>query len=339
MLTSLSPDSRALFVCEKPSQARNFHAAWANLRPDIPFAAILACTHHPAGFRPRLPRDLPLHDIVIIEPAFATDVPLPVVVAEGSWAAGIAAPELLRQADVIVCATDPDERGAFAFENLLRQLAPERASTPWPRIHALTESLADLDRALRAPASTTDEVFRQVVSRTEARRFFDANWAAQSLPVFGALLREIGAPREVFVSKYALQLLWFLQDVDRSFDGSVLLHMMKDWVGTGRYPNRSPSGLGDTLSRGAILEQLEQGRLLERAGDLDRPGRTGLRISPLGRAFLARVHPKTRDADLPFRLQEWSEAWPASRPAMERYLKTVFGRQRRFQHAREWQPR
>ena len=60
-----------------------------------------------------------------------------------------------------------------------------------------------------------------------------------------------------------------------------------------------------------------------------------LSITPLGTAFVAALHPDCRDFDLPFRLDAWmSMGVEVAEPAIERYLKTFFGKQLRFARGR-----
>jgi hypothetical protein len=46
--------------------------------------------------------------------------------------------------------------------------------------------------------------------------------------------------------------------------------------------------------------------------------------------MLNRLHPDCEDPDLPFRLHAWCEAGAAAKPAIDRYIKTFFGKQKRF---------
>ena len=340
MLTTCPPETRVLFVCEKASQARNMRIAWETVRPDIPFVAVLACTYHPAGFRPRLPRYLPYHEIHLVEPEYFTREDLPISSGgqtwpEEFWARDILARQALGLADILVCATDTDPRGVFAFTNLLRHMAPERADRAWPFLRLETEQREAVIQAIKHPASTRDEDFCQAIRMSEARRFFDANWAAQSLPVFEATLFNLEIPyRDGFISKYGLQLLWFLKENPAPSPFGDIVRAMGKWTGTGRYEANSGIGLGCPISRSRILEDLLRMGLIEVSeNSLASDHLERLCISDRGLRFLERVHPKLHDPDLPFRLESWARSWPESRPAVERYIRTIFGRQRRFQEA------
>lgn len=333
----LNPDQRALFVCEKRSHADAVHGVWTSLHPHTPFVALIG--DHFAGLHPRLPRDLPIGGpIVVAEPQYDTATALRVLSSapgEALRESTDSGPDLLREADVIICATDFDDRGAFAFHNLVSHFAPGGVDRAFPRLQLRSLEPAEIEKSLSEPASTGDEVFLKMVSRAQARRFFDANWAMQAIPVFGSVLGRLGVPQEHrFVSKHALQLLFHLRDEDHPLSEGELVGAMLNWTGTGHYQDDGFKGMGSHSSRGRIVDRLEAAGLTERVPDPRREGRTALLISSLARAFLDLVHPGSRDPDLPFRLQLWAEAWPDSRPAMEKYLKSVFGRQRRFQALR-----
>jgi hypothetical protein len=52
-------------------------------------------------------------------------------------------------------------------------------------------------------------------------------------------------------------------------------------------------------------------------------------LSAAGKAFVSQLHKKTFDPDLPFRINDWLNI--GDYDAMSRYIRTVFGRQIRFQ--------
>lgn len=53
-------------------------------------------------------------------------------------------------------------------------------------------------------------------------------------------------------------------------------------------------------------------------------------ISARGQALLESLHPDCEDPDLPYRLDTWVRDGEASLPAMDRYIRTFFGKQLRF---------
>ena len=226
--------------------------------------------------------------------------------------------ELLRGASSIWFAADPDPSGAVAFHVLLSESlgdASAREARPALCIDALDER--SIINALDAPGMTSDGWFEAARNAGIARRFFDFNYNVNALALFGPALRQVSsASRDYLVSKYGLQLLYALRDRPSARSEGALIHSMQEWQGTGRYAAR---GMGSPASRAAILDGLRSAGLVE-----------GLNISATGRAFLDLLHPDCCDQDLPCRIAQWDQDWPTSRPKMERYLRTFFGKQKRF---------
>ncbi|HDR9131985.1 MULTISPECIES: type IA DNA topoisomerase [Burkholderia cepacia complex] len=229
--------------------------------------------------------------------------------------------ELLRAADAIWYAADPDPSGAVAYHVLLTQCLGEAAAVSTrPALRILSLDDASVEAEFDAGATTSDAWFVACRNAGLARRFFDFNFNTNSLALFGAALRSAGVKSEYAVSKYSLQLLYKLRKRPAYSEGELLCDMEK-WIGTGRY---APSPLGSPASRATILEGLQLAGLIAWNSD----GR--IVLTELGQTFLQRLHPDCLDADLPARIGQWESAWPASRPNVERYLRTFFGKQKRF---------
>ena len=127
------------------------------------------------------------------------------------------------------------------------------------------------------------------------------------------------------MSKFGLQVLYVLNmpDTQVGMSHGALCHAMQGWTGTGKY---APAPMGSCASRVAILEQLHEAGLITLEPTC--------RLTPVGRKLLMLLHPGCQDADLPARLSNWmQEGLAAAQPAMDRYLRTVFGRQARFRPA------
>ncbi|HFX1228582.1 TPA: hypothetical protein ACV5IO_005644 [Pseudomonas aeruginosa] len=230
--------------------------------------------------------------------------------------------ETLRRADEVICATDPDPSGAAAFHILLSQaLGGEVELVEHGALFLSSLDARHIEKALNEPSSTAAPWFVANLNAGFARRFFDFNFNVNALALFGRVLRQIDPERSGHVvSKYGVQFLYALADrpVCSEFDALVL---MTDWRGTGRY---EPAPLGSAASRHEIIAGLK------RAGLIGSTERGGFAVSDLGHQFLGLLHPDCRDADLPARLRQWQQDWPRSRPAVERYLRTFFGKQKRF---------
>jgi hypothetical protein len=232
-------------------------------------------------------------------------------------------------ADVILALMDPNASSAHLAERVITDLigfVPEgRILYPW--IDSFSE--INLRNSLRDMKAFEDHAARYS-TMGRIKRFFDFNYLANSTPFFGAAARASGLP--LSVSKFGLQALYHAKDSGPLSDGTRLAQMSR-WKGSGRYQASNYYGLGSPSSRPAILKQLEQSGYLERTG----VGRTGERgsgrtqISPAGELFLSLLHPDCRDPDLPFRIDDWmSLSEPEAQEKICRYIRTYFGKQKRF---------
>ena len=228
---------------------------------------------------------------------------------------------LIRAADLLVYAGEPDASGVIAYEVLLTQiLGREAALRIRPTLCPQSLTKSDIAAALGNPGSTSDDWFVACRNAGRARKWFDFNFNMNALALFGALTKKY-APGEAYLpSKYGLQLLYQLREQPVESERG-LLELMAHWPGTGRY---APCPLGSAASRPAIIEGLL------RVGLVARTGTGQVHLSETGTNFLQKLHPDCRDADLPARLNTWAAAWPESKPSMERYLRTFFGKQKRF---------
>ena len=163
----------------------------------------------------------------------------------------------------------------------------------------------------------------------QAKEFFDWNWAVNTQALMAPYLRAAGVHRldklPAF-QKVCVSLLLFLARTEegrnRAWTEGTLVQRMARWdpEGSARFGWRAE--LGSPTSRSAAIEHLLDMGLLERCGK---------RIVALGEAGedLSGLLPKDAwDPHQPRRLAEWMETWPASRPAMERYLGTWWSKVR-----------
>lgn len=225
----------------------------------------------------------------------------------------------IRGAKTFVFAGNPCGSSIHAFEGTLALLHPRSDPSLEHRAYVLSDlSNATMAKAVATPTTTAS--FRELAGQCVVKRYFEWNWNLNALVLFGRALRAAGASPGSAVSKYGLQVLYHL-DSEGAMPENRLFCQMHSWAGTGKYP---PGVMGSSTSYDAIMGQLQNAGLVVR----------GLRlvITPVGKQFLAMLHPGCRDADLPARLQNWMQmGLAAAKPAMDRYLRTLFGRQSRFQ--------
>lgn len=233
----------------------------------------------------------------------------------------------------IVSAMDPDHTGAVSFYLVAKQLYGEGIFSD-PRLSAL--KLFDLsknsvDRAIQERAPFLP-LFTKEVSYGLVKRYFDWNWNTNSLVAIGEVLREAGIKTDAMdasVTKYSLLMLHALRDHLPTMDAQ-LLKSMDQWKGSGKYP---PINIGSIASRSQILWNLVVAGLLatETEGT-----RRYYSVSKTGYEVLDLLHRDTFDPDLPSRLHQWCEdGLETAKPKIDRYIRTLFGKQMAFFDSRE----
>lgn len=320
----------AVFVVSKPSVARLLAPYLVAHVGDPARRIFIVPTMYVGLYRFDLPRGVSMRDYPFIsEPRWTPRSEY----ARGVWevVGGLiqpfdaAIPDVMVAASSICFAADPDASDAANFHVLLSQAVGESAATAR---HAaiMLRSLDDasIRKALAAGGTTQDDDFIALRESGLAKRFFDYNYIANSLAVMRKALDTAGAFDHGTVSKFALQLLYALRKWGRLKWGDAIARMAS-WEGTGRYALQG-LGMGSAASRVGIVENLcAAGFAVE--------GEGSVAISAAGLRFLDQLHPDCCDPDLPFRLERWQQEWPESKPKMERYLRTFFGKQKRYRPA------
>ena len=189
---------------------------------------------------------------------------------------------------------------------------------------AITQLSADYLRA-QFPVNTpgVPDWAASLIQHGEAYAYVDHAWAINSVALMPG----------GFISKYSLQWLYALNDAQLQETGltmAELLQRFSRWPGSGKYPGTVMMGSAASLS--AIFEQLcERGFLRCQSSTVETPSPADRWfLSASGRAYLAQLHPDCRDPDIAFRLKDWARHWPESIHQVTRYLRTFFGKQKRF---------
>ncbi|RQR65556.1 hypothetical protein DIE18_03660 [Burkholderia sp. Bp9125] len=335
-----------LIAAEKPSISRAIAPAVRKHWPDADITFVHVVPYATIGFR--YPRGLTWHEFPLVsEPvdrlAPWAEWPCPpyIMSAGGALSSGSMDRGLFTAADLIVCACDPDHTGAVAFDVLMRQVFGDDRARDCPALKIQTFDAAAIERAL-ANLQPFGQACSASLAYGRVKRYFDWNWNVNGLAILGEAQRRAGVTAGgPPLSKYTLQLLYGLRHASRvqptrlspprlpQTDGDVV-SLMQAWPGTGRHtaqPGGGLSQLGSPASRMAIIDNLDKAGLLDRV-QVSR--RRGLQVSERGHALLGLLHPGCEDADLPFRLHAWCEQGEESKPAIDRYIKTFFGKQKRF---------
>lgn len=236
----------------------------------------------------------------------------------------LSALDLLRDNSEIWYAGDLSHSGANAFDVLMAEsLGVNISATAFPAIFIRALDSESLISAIDAGSSTDSPKFRECVAKGKAKRFFEFNFNTNSMAVFGDRLRKVGVDTDKFeIGKNSLQVLYWMraQEGVETYSEGKLVMAMYGWKGTGRYEQCE---MGSPASQSLIVSSLTRSGLLARQG-------REIFISDLGHAFLRLLHPDCEDQDLPARLHGWQADWPNSKPKIERYIRTLFGKQLRF---------
>jgi DNA topoisomerase IA len=162
---------------------------------------------------------------------------------------------------------------------------------------------------------------RELQGEQRIKKYFEHWWYANGRLVFGELSNKTGLSQGRLLSKYSVMLLLILHKSDKKHTEASLIRLMQDWRGTGKYKNKHIS-MGSNASRATIVKNLYS------CGALESTERC-VKMTEAGKAFVDRLHPRTFDADLPFRLEQWCQSGDLA--AVQEYIKTLFGRQLSYQ--------
>lgn len=261
---------------------------------------------------------------------------LPATYAEGGMRR-IAHPDahaILHEWDQLFYACDPDHSGAICFYTIAEMLYGKEI---WnnPNVSALQLVSLDSPSVRKAVENRSPflPTFAGCVSYGLVKRYIDWNWNANALAILGQSLRQAGTlGSNPVISKYALQLLYFIRSNPGLSEGKLHERMSK-WVGSGKYP--ASHNFGSCASRPAMVEQLDKLGLITRLRAPFGNGNVHVEcyMSALGERFLDLLHKDCCDPDLPMRIEQWCLAgMDVAQPKVDRYIRTFFGKQKGFCH-------
>lgn len=325
---------RLAILAERPSFAAHFSKILREFYPDVDFSDVTV--FHPifgwyvGNRRFQFPHGLKWSDFPYVgEPSYR-----PIGIAETRPVKGIKGLsarrnidsdeglEALHSADQILLLMDAHSSSAHLAKRFLSDhfstIPWERTLYPWIR-----DFTDDGMRGAMSDAKRSDDFVLPHIRQSELRRFFDYNFLVNSFALLGSTVMRNAGLRGPVPSKFGLQLLYDALDTGPLGDG-YRLERMSRWKGTGKYKSEHDDGLGSSASRVTIIEDLVRGGFFSRDGN-----KTD--ITAGGHRYLELLHPNCRDADLPFRIADWSKLPETeARARMTRYLRTFFGRQKVF---------
>lgn len=238
--------------------------------------------------------------------------------------------DLLETADRIIMCFDTDataQQGSLKIHDFLRSMNQDAEITFHPVSDYRYQAIREV---LKSPVSI--DTVEAMSNPSVIKRFFDFNFLNNRNVILRRTFDRIGNPKQaVLPSKFGVQLLYWLSDNPGGVASTQRLSDVKrHWPGTGRYANNAPGEewcrylFCNIAAEEAIIEDLKAGNLVVR-------DRQELRITDMGRAFLAALHPDCRDLDLPYRIREWQALEvDVAKVKIAKYLKTWFGKQKRF---------
>ena len=173
--------------------------------------------------------------------------------------------------------------------------------------------------------------FQKWVERGRRQRLIEYIYTTNAIALYGQVLRSLGIPADDWViSRWGVQLLYGMRNLPPLSEAK-LMYAMQTW--RNRAGQRQPGGIGSPASRHGIINDLIRAGLigpLSPKSSQNPNWAKDLVLTDLGRAFLVRLHPDTEDRDLRDRVNAWIEEGLSSRSKIERYYRTVFGKQKRF---------
>ena len=227
----------------------------------------------------------------------------------------------LMAADEVIVMVDPCAADMYHADVMLKKTLG-RGIQPGEARMLYDSSAPAIERAFKDFLSDDHNKALRCISHGQVRHYFHHQFAANSLSVLNKTLSVDG-----WISKYQIQALYLLADQGPLNLGGFLMAMTEN-RGTGKYKTSQygyEGSLGSAMSKATIVEQLVE------HGWVDRNDNKKHMVSAEGQRVIEALHPGCKDLDLPFRLEAWSQAGlPASKAAMDRYIRTFFGRQKRF---------
>jgi hypothetical protein len=231
----------------------------------------------------------------------------------------------------IIVFVDPDRTGIWSAKQIIDQLSTiNRPPINTVIVDGLSE--VDIKKAYddRVNQKWEESSFVQkCIEEQKIKTAFDYWWNVNSKMVLSELCKWTGLKSNKIISKNELMLIWILSLKEGDFSKNYAFSIMKNWQGSGKYNDFDigPNVIGSPMSISTIFSNtIERGAVLLL---IDDDGKESYKMSQNGMSFVARLHKGTMDPDLPYRLEEWIQDRNSS--ACKKYIRTIFGRQLRFQ--------
>lgn len=315
-----------VIVIDKASQACNLHPIASSLYPNSAITFVSTLEFGLYDFK--YPRHLKMHDFPItLNPEWKErhfiDGAIKACQVVDRKVVAIKDPieSVLNNANEVICAVSPDRTGIHAFMTLISHCCGDKAYNGMKALMIPITTKKAITGAFREDLSTQDEWFVKKYEEAKIKKYFDYNFNLNSAVIFGQVLSNVKILRSNFIlSKNGLVILYYLKSVNQIQSEELLSKMSGQWIGTGKYQNGS---VGSVISKWEIIFQLIDVGLVKYENGI-------LSLSDKGELFLSQLHPDCCDLDLPFRIEAWCKDFANAGPRIDRYIRTIFGKQKKF---------
>lgn len=244
--------------------------------------------------------------------------------------------ETMLSADHIVYMGDWDYSGVWGMELLKRSLMPSRETVHEVFRLPPEHKLQEFEITLPDPIDSNDSAYQALYQAALVKRHFDYNFHFNGLVIFGKLYRTLsGGTGDDFVGRSGLLTALRMKQIGELPED--VAGYLEKWVGTGKYTGHACQffdGMGSHLARFNVKYDLMSLKIITQK---DLAG-GGYVLSPLGDAFVSKIHKDCYDQDLPSRLDAWmTRPFDEVRPLIDQYILTYFGKQKRLQDE-SWLP-
>ncbi|CAH1691212.1 conserved hypothetical protein [Hyphomicrobiales bacterium] len=342
---------KIVIIADKLSSFRVWALAARTVFPELDLQRSIALTINPYSQRIfAFPKRLNASDFPFAGPPSFTEVDLSIPATYHGTHGAVSTPKVrnfdgapismahsdvvrrMHEADLILDGADPWPSDKAMFDLIWTQTfgdGPEQTiAAPFALDHSAGVTVAALELANKERGRAG---VAHLIRYGRSKWRFQFGFTVNSNAILKPLQRAAGcAPDAPPLSPFSLQLLYALRD-SGPLSGSKIVDLMSRWSGSGRYPKRGDGSVrmtsfGSPASRLLIIENLQKAGLVT-SGDSE-----PLEVSPTGSRLLEMLHPDCQDPDLSFRLDEWFRLpEPEAQMKVDRYLRTFFGKQMRFQ--------
>lgn len=256
--------------------------------------------------------------------------------------------------DIIILATDYDRSGFYGAYLELEQVLGENFETLFKDMHVInTNHMTEVWLTDELNSCFTNEEFKKerinefykLVNQCKIKKYFEYNFQMNSnifvKEVYKHLFLQDFKDNKEFEENYTnygftkymlLAMISYFKHLENNkdyfFEGE-LYYYLNDYIGTGKYKNKYFMGLGSPCSRGQIIKNLINLRIINRSNTNDINDKSIFKFDEKVGNMIMLLNKKLYDPDLPFRIEEWQLLeFEEAKEKIKRYLKDVFIKQK-----------